>query len=372
MWSTFAVVIWASMSVVELLAAAPAQLQDSTRIEWREAASAAGAVQRYACARATAQPADGGASALVVAVTGPRDAAGVELALQRVREHGRFAPETHFVACDADATALADVVQHARQALVVAQRAHLVGEELGATRALELAVDRPELVASVCAFAPTPLGPERLARAAVLAEVPLALLRGRADAREPLLELVELAIGAGGESQALDFVSTREHARVAECEGRFAEHARRFTMRERARAGAEHEVRALLDRFHGAASRADGSAYFACLSADAVFIGTDASERWDVRGFRDYCEPYFRQGRGWTYVASERNVASSRGLDVAWFDERLAHERYGEVRGSGVARREGAAWRIVHYVMSFPVPNELSAELVQRVKGLKR
>jgi hypothetical protein len=39
----------------------------------------------------------------------------------------------------------------------------------------------------------------------------------------------------------------------------------------------------VLDAFHDAASRADGALYFRLFAEDAVFIGTDASERWSVK-----------------------------------------------------------------------------------------
>ena len=88
--------------------------------------------------------------------------------------------------------------------------------------------------------------------------------------------------------------------------------------------------------------------------------------------FRAYCEPYFAQGKGWTYTAFERHVYLARDRASAWFDERLSNAKYGEVRGSGVLRRDGERWSIAQYVMSFPVPNELSAELVRRVGELGR
>lgn len=129
-------------------------------------------------------------------------------------------------------------------------------------------------------------------------------------------------------------------------------------------------VEACLDAFHAAASRADGEAYFALLAPGATFVGTDASEHWTREAFRAYAEPYFARGIGWTYVPTERHVWVAGRL--AWFDERLANEKYGEVRGSGVLRQDPAGWRILHYVLSFPVPNELSGELVERVRALGR
>ena len=128
-------------------------------------------------------------------------------------------------------------------------------------------------------------------------------------------------------------------------------------------------VAEVLDDFHRAAAAADGERYFGHFTSDAVFLGTDAGERWSVADFRSFAEPYFSEGRGWTYVASERHIDLSERGDVAWFDERLQNEKYGEVRGSGVLERSEDRWRIAHYNMSIPVPNGLTVELVEQVQA---
>jgi hypothetical protein len=131
-----------------------------------------------------------------------------------------------------------------------------------------------------------------------------------------------------------------------------------------------HDVSAALDALHDAASRADGAAYFALFHQDAVFYGTDASERWDLAAFRAYAEPHFARGTGWTYRAIERHVSLAPCRTVAWFDERLSNEKYGEARGSGVLLRSGERWLVAQYNLAFPVPNELALDLVERVRAL--
>lgn len=126
-------------------------------------------------------------------------------------------------------------------------------------------------------------------------------------------------------------------------------------------------VEALLDGLHAAAARADGEGYFALFEPDAVFIGTDASERWTLAEFRAYAEPHFARGNGWTYEPVERHVRVDG--DVAWFDERLVNAKYGETRGSGVCRRDGGGtWRVAHYVLSFAVPNDAAGDVVERIR----
>lgn len=140
---------------------------------------------------------------------------------------------------------------------------------------------------------------------------------------------------------------------------------------ESARAGdpalARAEIEAVLDEWHRAAARADGARYFGAMAADCVYLGTDASERWSAPEFRAFCEPYFAQGTGWTYEPRERHVRVEG--ELAWFDERLWNDKYGECRGTGVLRRHGGVWQIVHYSLTFPIPNELAAQVVELIRA---
>ena len=127
-------------------------------------------------------------------------------------------------------------------------------------------------------------------------------------------------------------------------------------------------VNAVVDALHAAAAQADGARYFALFAEDAVFIGTDATERWTLAEFRVYAEPLFAQGRGWTYTPLERHVRIAPGGDVAWFDERLHNATYGETRGSGVLRLLDGRWRIAQYVLSFAVPNAAAPRVVDVIR----
>ena len=134
----------------------------------------------------------------------------------------------------------------------------------------------------------------------------------------------------------------------------------------------ETTVANVLDAFHAAASRADEEAYFALLAPDAVFLGTDGTERWDKATFRAFSHPYFAQGKGWTYKPRDRHVTLSRDGRVAWFDELLDNESYGECRGSGVLEKTDGGWRIVQYNLSVPMPNGIAKDLVARIREAKK
>jgi len=130
----------------------------------------------------------------------------------------------------------------------------------------------------------------------------------------------------------------------------------------------EAAVAAVLDDWHAAAAAADESRYFGHFAADAVFLGTDATERWTVAEFRRYAHPYFAKGKAWTFKAIERHVAFSPDRSVAWFDELLDTPNLGPARGSGVLLRAGDAWKIAHYDLSVPIPNALMKEIKQRIE----
>ncbi|HUJ29038.1 MAG TPA: nuclear transport factor 2 family protein [Myxococcales bacterium] len=112
----------------------------------------------------------------------------------------------------------------------------------------------------------------------------------------------------------------------------------------------------VLDDAHDAAAHADEERYFALFAADAVFLGTDAGERWSIVAFRAFAHPYFAKGKAWSFKGLNRRV-TIRG-DTAWFEEDLDTPNLGPARGSGVLVRQESGWKIEQYVLSITVPNE--------------
>lgn len=117
-------------------------------------------------------------------------------------------------------------------------------------------------------------------------------------------------------------------------------------------------INGVIDDWHAAAKAADEARYFGHLTDDAVFLGTDATERWNKSAFREYAHPHFAKGKAWSFEAIRRDVVMSQDGRLAWFDEDLATPNLGPARGSGVLRKIGAVWRIAHYNLSITVPNE--------------
>jgi ketosteroid isomerase-like protein len=131
-------------------------------------------------------------------------------------------------------------------------------------------------------------------------------------------------------------------------------------------------INTMLDGWHDAAAKADESRYFGAMTPEFVFLGTDATERWDVASFREFAHPYFAKGTAWTFVAHDRHVMLSPRGDVAWFDEKLDSASYGDCRGTGVVRRVGGAWKIAHYNLTIPIPNDLAKAVVEMIRNSRR
>lgn len=130
----------------------------------------------------------------------------------------------------------------------------------------------------------------------------------------------------------------------------------------------QRAVADVLDALHHAAATADGETYFDLFAPDAVFLGTDATERWPIAEFRAWAEPYFQRDSAWVYRVLERHITIAPVGTVAWFDERLWNDRLGETRGSGVLRRIGDSWRLEQYNLTMVIPNDLADEIAGRIR----
>ncbi|MCB0717688.1 MAG: nuclear transport factor 2 family protein [Bacteroidetes bacterium] len=129
-------------------------------------------------------------------------------------------------------------------------------------------------------------------------------------------------------------------------------------------------VDSVLTQLHDAASKADFDRYFDLYADDAIFLGTDATERWTKDQFIAYAKPHFDRGRGWTYTEKSRHVFVDRDGRTAWFDETLDNAGLGDTRGSGALVKRDGSWKIVQYNLTIPVPNDLASEVVRMIRAM--
>ena len=124
---------------------------------------------------------------------------------------------------------------------------------------------------------------------------------------------------------------------------------------------AQEDLDVLLNGLHLDAHKGSFESYFARYSTDAVFLGTDKTERWTIEEFKAYAKPAFSDGHGWTYAVIERNWEGDG--NTRWFDEILLNEKLGHCRGTGVVELINGEWKISHYALTMLVPNSIAAKV---------
>ena len=123
-------------------------------------------------------------------------------------------------------------------------------------------------------------------------------------------------------------------------------------------------VEDILNKWHKAAATADFEEYFSYMDEEAIFIGTDPTENWNTKAFKNFSKPYFDKGKAWNFTPFERNIFFSKNKKIAWFDE-LLDTQMKICRGSGVLEKVRGEWKIKHYVLSIAIPNMHTNEVVK-------
>jgi hypothetical protein len=102
---------------------------------------------------------------------------------------------------------------------------------------------------------------------------------------------------------------------------------------------------------------------------DGIRPGTQRRSRrhWRRDEFKAWATPYFKRGSAWAFKAQRRNVYFSQDRSVIWFDE-LLDTRMGTCQASGVMRRKGDSFEIVHYQLSMGVPNAVGSQVTRLIR----
>jgi len=123
-------------------------------------------------------------------------------------------------------------------------------------------------------------------------------------------------------------------------------------------------INKLLDDFNTFAASADFEKYFDCFAEESTFIGTDATEVWNKKEFKEWAKPFFDKKTTWNFKSLKRNIYFSKDGNYAWFDE-ILDTQMKICRGSGVVEKIGGKWKVKQYVLSVTVPNEVVDEVVK-------
>lgn len=139
-----------------------------------------------------------------------------------------------------------------------------------------------------------------------------------------------------------------------------------------AQSPAEKTITTTLDDWHLAAAQADEARYFSHFAEDAIFLGTDATERWDKASFQSWAHPFFQRGKAWSFKPTRRAITLGADGHTAWFDEDLDTPNMGPCRGSGVLTLARGQWQLRQYNLSLPIPNALTNSVKKLIDGLPK
>jgi hypothetical protein len=112
----------------------------------------------------------------------------------------------------------------------------------------------------------------------------------------------------------------------------------------------------LMDTWHLAAAKANEKVFFSMMSEDAVYIGTDKTERWLRDELREWSAEAFARESAWNFKAKERNWRINKENQFAICDE-LLETWMGPCRSTAVLGWNGKSWQIIHYQLSVTVDN---------------
>jgi hypothetical protein len=119
----------------------------------------------------------------------------------------------------------------------------------------------------------------------------------------------------------------------------------------------KQEIQDFVNNWHHDAAIADAEKYFGAMADGAIYLGTDATERWTKNEFQQWSKKYFESKNTWDFKTIDRNVYFSADNNTAWWDEKL-DTWMGVCAGAGVATRTKEGWKISHYQLAIMIPNE--------------
>ena len=67
-------------------------------------------------------------------------------------------------------------------------------------------------------------------------------------------------------------------------------------------------VHCLLDDWHRAAAIADEDVFFGSMTADGIYLGTDATERWERDEMKEWSKKYFERESAWDFTPISRHL----------------------------------------------------------------
>lgn len=131
------------------------------------------------------------------------------------------------------------------------------------------------------------------------------------------------------------------------------------------------DINQLIDAWHKAAADANAKVFFGSMAEQSIYIGTDATERWNKAQFMSFAKPYFDKGKAWDFKPYDRDLHVTSDGKYAWFSELLT-TWMGTCRGSGILQKTKDGWKIEQYHLSVTVPNDVIRDFISLVDSYQQ
>ena len=119
-----------------------------------------------------------------------------------------------------------------------------------------------------------------------------------------------------------------------------------------------------MDAWHQAAATGNEDVFFGSMTENAIYLGTDETERWSRTEFETWSKPYFERDTAWAFTPHSREIYFSADHRTAWFEE-LLDTWMGTCRGSGVLTKNDSLWKLNHYNLSLVIDNDKIQKFIE-------
>jgi hypothetical protein len=100
------------------------------------------------------------------------------------------------------------------------------------------------------------------------------------------------------------------------------------------------------------------------MTEEAVYIGTDATERWKRDALKEWSRDYFEKDSAWDFKPLSRTIRVDDAGQIAWFDE-LLDTWMGTCRSTGILSKTEGQWKLMYYHLSVAIPNEKTNDFLE-------
>lgn len=132
-------------------------------------------------------------------------------------------------------------------------------------------------------------------------------------------------------------------------------------------ASSNKEFDEIIDAWHHAAATGDSVGFFSRMTEDALYLGTDETERWTRTTMGKDLGKFFNGKKAWHFIAYNRIYTALDDKNTILFDESLK-TWMGPCKSTGMMRKVKGKWLISYYNLNVAVSNAVVQNYLKLLK----